>query len=229
MQRIGLTGVVLALVLGAGHAGAAECETELEAVLAETPDFGGLAPDDEIMARQTVRGLAAAARQLSADGHEAGCIAALDALAMAVTGYHLHLADTPVGEVKGAEDLSRTDAALDQRDPRLVPITDAELGLATRELEGSSVFSFQGERVGEFEGLLAGRQGAAHVLIGLGNFWSVFEDTVAVPAALVAWDPQNRLFYVPLTGEELENAPEYQDGGGWDAALNDDYFARLAN
>lgn len=229
MQRIGLIGVAVALVLGAGQAGAAECEPELEAILTETPDLAGLAPDDEIMARQTVRGLAAAARQLAADGHEDACVAALDALAMALTGYHLHVVDAPVGEVKGAEDLTRTDAALDQRDPRLVPLTDAELGFATRELEGNSVFNFQGERVGEFEGFVAGRQGAAHVLIGLGNFWSVFEDTVAIPDELVAWDPQNRLFYVPFARDELQNAPEYDDGGDWDAALNDDYFARLAN
>lgn len=229
MHRIGLVGAALALSLNAGWA-AAQCQPELDAVLAETPELGTLPPDDEIMARRTVRGLATAARQLATDGHEAACLEALDALAIALTGYHTYLVDRPAGAVQGAEDLRTSGAALDERDPRLVPVTEAQLAFATRELTGNSVFSFAGDRIGEFEGFLPGRgEIPGYVLIGTGGFWDVFENRIAVPAALVRWDPKKRLFYVPFGSEQLEGAPEYDADSGWDAAQNDQYYARLVN
>lgn len=227
MHRIVLIGATLALSLNASLA-AAQCETELQAVLAERPQFAELPPDDELIARRNVRGLATAARQLAADGHEAACLEALDALAVALTGYHMHLIDRPVGEVQGGEDLRATGAALDVRDPRLMPVTEQRLAFATRDLRGNDVFSLSGDVVGEFEGFLTGRgERPGYVLIGTGGFWNVFENRVAVPASLVRWDPEKRLFYVPFGEEQLKNAPEYDREGGWDAALNDQYYARL--
>lgn len=241
MQRIGLIGrtrarlaapgVALALALTAGGAGAAECDAGLSALLAETPDIGQLPPDQAVLARQTLRDMAAAARQLSAEGHEIACAATLDAIAKAMTDYKIDLIDRePSGTIKGAEDLIVPEAALDVRDPRLVPLTAEGLAFATREVEGNAVFSYEGERIGEFEGLLSGIGGyATHVVIGHGGFWDMFDDRAAIPINLVRWDRERRLFYVPFGEEALEDAPEYGSAeDGWDAEMNDEYFAGLA-
>lgn len=234
MQPIGLIGTALAglaLALAANSAGAAECRTQLSALLEETPDVSQLPPDRAVLARRTLRELATAARQLDADGHEAACIATLDAVARAMTDYKIDLVDPePAGTIKGAEDQILPEAALDQRDPRLVPLTAEGLAFTTGEVKGNAVFSYEGERVGEFQGLLSGPGGyATHVLIGHGGFWTMFDKRAAIPIETVRWDRDRRLFYIPYGEEELAAAPAYDsDADDWDAAMNDDYYTSLA-
>lgn len=234
MQRIGLTGTALAglaLALTPVGAGAAECRAQLSALLEETPDVGQLPPDRAVLARRTLRELATAARQLDADGHEAACIATLDAVAKAMTDYKIDLVDAePVGAIKGADDQILPEAALDERDPRLVPLTTEGLTFTTQDVKGNAVFSYDGERVGEFEGLLAGQGGyATHAVIGHGGFWTMFDKRAAIPIDLVRWDRERRLFYIPYGEDELAAAPVYDpDADDWDAAMNDEYYASLA-
>ena len=234
MQRIGLIGATLAglaLALASGSAGAAGCRTQLSALLEETPDLSQLPPDRALLARRTLRELAAAARQLDADGHEAACIAALDALAKAMTDYKIDLVGRePAGTIKGAEDQVLPEAALDVRDPRLVPLTVEGLAFTTRAVKGNAVFNYEGERVGEFQGLLSGPDGfATHVMIGHGGFWTMFDKRAAIPIDMVRWDPDRRLFYIPYGEDELAAAPVYDpDADDWDAAMNDEFYASLA-
>lgn len=235
MQRIGLIGTALAglaLALAAGSAGAAECRTQLSALLEETPDVSQLPPDRAVLARRTLRELATAARQLDADGHDGACIATLDAVAKAMTDYKIDLVDQgPAGTIKGADDQILSDAALDERDPRLVPLTAEGLAFTTQDVKGNAVFSYDGERVGEFEGLLAGTGGyATHVVIGHGGFWTMFDKRAAIPIDAVRWDRDRRFFYIPYGEDELAAAPVYDpDADAWDATMNDEFYASLAD
>lgn len=226
MRGMIVLGAVAVLVLAVGSAHA-RCADELEAVMSEAPEIRDLPPDRQMLARETMRDLRSAAHRLDADGLELACLATVDALAEVMTDYHLAVgASAPTGTVWGGEDVERTDAALDARDPRLLPLTAGDLAFATRDVTGNAVYNYQGEEVGEFTGVRTGRGGITHVLIEPTDFWSIGDDSAAVPADLVRWDPQHALFYVPLSAEQLQDAPAYESGeGAWDPEMNDRYYA----
>lgn len=215
---------VLALAAGPAHA---RCAGELEAVMAEAPEIADLPPDQQLLARETMRDLRSAAHRLNGDGLELACLATVDALAEVMTDYHLAVDEpAPSGTVQGGEDIEETDAALDARDPRLLPLTAADMAFATRDVIGNAVYNYQGEEVGEFAGLRTGRGGVTHALIEPTDFWSISDDSAAVPVDLVRWDPQHALFYVPLNAEQLQKAPAYASAeGAWDPEMNDRYYA----
>jgi hypothetical protein len=229
MQRIGPSGATVALALLASGADAGECLARHEALVAETPDLAALPPARAVPARRTLRDLSAAARRLDAEGHEAACIATLDALARAMTDYTLAAIEREAaGTAGGADERPLPEAAPDERDPRLLPLTAPGLGFTTGELTGNSVVTYGGEHIGEVQGLRTERDGyVSHLVMGHGGFWDMFEQRAAIPVGLVRWDRVRRLVYLPLDEEELDAAPVYGAGGEWDPEANDEYYASL--
>lgn len=230
MQRMMTIGGAVALALVAGSAFAAEsCQSRLQAILSEAPDLTRMPAGQQVLAKRTLRDLRSAAEGLQRDGFEAACNATLDALAKAETEYHLMIAHPePLGSVMGnaGQPAEAPPAPVAQKD-RLVPFNAAG-PLDTGRLRGSAVYNGNGEIVGDFAGLITTKGGAAtHMLIGYGNFWNIFDKEAAVPLDIVKWDPQNGIFYVPLTKKELSEAPEYDKGKNWQVQANDRYYASL--
>ena len=48
-------------------------------------------------------------------------------------------------------------------------------------------------------------------------------EDVAIPLDLVRWGPAWQDFFAPLTGDDLDQAPEY-DERVWDTNVNDEFY-----
>ncbi|MBX2805761.1 MAG: PRC-barrel domain-containing protein [Hyphomicrobiales bacterium] len=78
---------------------------------------------------------------------------------------------------------------------------------------GSPIYSAGGEKMGDVKDVLFDRTGKIKtVVIGVGGFLGLGEKRVAVPFEVVTYVAENngRQIVVPLTKEELQNAPAYK-------------------
>ena len=66
---------------------------------------------------------------------------------------------------------------------------------------------------------------ATHMIVGHGGFWNIGDDEAAIPLQRMRWDPESEAFYINLTEEQLDNAPDYdQKNGRWVIDKNDGYY-----
>ncbi|HKJ63395.1 MAG TPA: PRC-barrel domain-containing protein [Hyphomicrobiales bacterium] len=89
--------------------------------------------------------------------------------------------------------------------------TSSEWRMAT--YLGSPIYSASGEKMGDVKDVLFDRTGKIQtVVIGVGGFLGLGEKRVAVPFEVVTYVDENdeRRIIVPLTKEELQNAPAYK-------------------
>lgn len=157
-------------------------------------------------------------------------------------------ADAPA-TVAQAEQSAEAAAALDQGKPvpmpekidgrleqdaadleaRLVSFVDSDVVRDTSQVDGAGVFNFDNERIGHAEGLLLTNGQPTHLVIDHGGFWAFGKSRIAIPVAIVRWDPQLEHFVIAVRDEDLEGAPVYDpEDEAWTAQANDEFYASLA-
>ena len=98
-------------------------------------------------------------------------------------------------------------------------------------MKGYNVYNYRDEFLGEIDGLLiqAG-QAPTHMIVGHGGFLNIGDDEAAIPMDMMRWDPEYEVFYVNLTEEQLENAPDYDlVDGKWVVDDNDAYYQEIGD
>lgn len=117
------------------------------------------------------------------------------------------------------------DAAAALRE-RLISVTESDLLFDTSDLEGYNVYNLTNEFLGEIDGMLT-RAGDAptHMIVGHGGFLNIGDKEAAIPLKSMMWDPEEEVFYVNMTEEQLEKAPDYDmKDGKWVIDENDAYY-----
>lgn len=224
MKRL-MTAAATVVALSAGAA-YADCEarmTELQEAHAD-----GFATRGGADVRNIVRDLQSSAIRLKAIGDDEGCEAVVQAMNTVAANSAETMKDGAATEGDAA---AATDAEV-RGDPRerVVAIDKADVTFNTSSLKGVNVYNYKDEFLGEVDGLLV-RTGQAptHLIIGHGGFWNIGDEEAAIPLNKLKWDPEWDVFYVDMTEEQLDNAPDYDmTNGEWRADENDSYYGKLA-
>jgi hypothetical protein len=156
-----------------------------------------------------------AAVQLQADGLDEACLRVVEAMEIAIENYQT--AGPP------AEMAARGEVTREQLKERLVPLDASEMPINTARIEDSDVHNFDGEDIGNIEGFLMAQGRPTHIIVSHGGFWNIGGEDVAIPVDIVRWDPEWQAFFVPLSGDDLDQAPEY-DERAWDTSVNDQFY-----
>ena len=110
-------------------------------------------------------------------------------------------------------------------EPRLITWDAADAEFESEDLIGTNVYNYKNEFLGEIDGLLMRGGKATHMIIGHGGFWNIGDDDAAIPLQRMRWDPESEAFYINLTEEQLDNAPDYdQKNGRWVIDKKDGYY-----
>ena len=156
-----------------------------------------------------------AAMQLQADGLDEACLRVVEAMEIAVENYQT--AGPPAAMA------ARGEVTREQLEQRLVPLDASEMPINTARIEGSDLHNFEGEDIGDIEGFLMSQGQPTHVIVSHGGFWNIGDEDVAIPLDIVRWDPEWQVLFAPLTGDDLDAAPEY-DERVWDTNINDEFY-----
>lgn len=194
-----------------------ECESRIETMQSDYGDLfnGGAAIPPAL------EDLRSAARRLIAQDRGQACLAVIDAMDVALAGYERagpEVASPATGEPGLALGENEIEA-------RLVPMSEVETDTAATE--GTELYNYANQKLGEVEGLLFEGGRPTHLVIEHGGFWKIKPGTAAIPVDVVRWDPEWEAFFAPLSEDALDEAPAYGANGGatWDRATNDSYFA----
>lgn len=179
----------------------------------DTLDAPGYGPG-----RTVLRDLRNAALHLRTQEMGRACLQTVEAMEAALAAYRE--AGPVGGEMMPAPELGDIDR-------RAIPFGEAAIDTAT--IEGADVYNYGSDYLGEISGVVLDAGRPTHVLVGQGTFWDVGPDQVAIPAALLRWDPEWDAFFVPITSEAFQEAPAYTaDAGAWNPEENDSYFEEIA-
>jgi len=187
-----------------------------------------------------IRNLRSAARTLNQQGYPEACnevattlVSVIDDMAekKATEADKVKPVDAKDAEKADAEKAETEKAAENQMpnkklEERLVGFALEDKWFDTSDLVGTNVYNMQNEFLGEVDGLLIEQgQKPSHLIIGYGGFWEIGDSEVAIPVKMVKWDPRDEVFYVPLTQDQLDKAPDYDKvDGEWAVDSNNDYF-----
>lgn len=165
--------------------------------------------------------LRSAARRLVAQDRGEACLAVVDAMEVALGEYDRAGPEIASGAARG----SVARLTEEEMEARLLPMDEVETDTAATE--GTEVYNYDNQKLGEVEGLLVEAGRPTHLVIEHGGFWKIKPETSAIPVDIVRWDPEWEAFFAPLSEEALDNAPVYgpAEGAAWDRAANDSYFA----
>lgn len=113
---------------------------------------------------------------------------------------------------------------------RAVSFTNSAVLRDTSDIEGTEVYNFESERLGNARSLLLGNGEPTHLVVDHGGFWAFGQRRIAIPVEIVRWDPDWKTFLVHLSEDQLEDAPNY-DGkdATWTAQANDEFYAQLGD
>ncbi len=156
-----------------------------------------------------------AAMQLQADGLDEACLRVVEAMEIAVENYQT--AGPPAAVA------ARGDVTREQLEERLVPLDASEMPINTSRMEGSDLHNYDGEDIGDIEGFLMAQGQPTHVIVSHGGFWNIGDEDVAIPLDIIRWDPEWQAFFAPLSEEDLDSAPEF-DESAWDTNANDEFY-----
>lgn len=113
---------------------------------------------------------------------------------------------------------------------RAVSFTNSAVLRDTSDIEGTDVYNFESERLGNARSLLLGNGQPTHLVLDHGGFWAFGQRRIAIPVEIVRWDPDWKAFLVQLTEDQLEGAPIYDGNDAvWTAQANDEYYAQLGD
>lgn len=140
-------------------------------------------------------------------------------------------AERMAAEAERVANLSEEERNAERRaeiEARLVELKEGAL-VDTSDLLGVNVYNYKDEFLGEIDGMLV-KTGSApsHMIVGHGGIFSIGDKEVAIPIDAFKWDPEWEVFYVNMTNEQLDNAPDYDmSDGKWVQDANDSYFKEL--
>lgn len=99
---------------------------------------------------------------------------------------------------------------------RTITLAEAGMVIDTTNLAGVNVYSFENRSLGEADGLLiSAERGATHLIVAHGGFWNIGESRTAIPLEEVRWNPENQVFHVDLTPEQLAEAEKLDGDAAW--------------
>ena len=153
--------------------------------------------------------------QLQAQGLDEACLKVVDAMETAIASFQ---GGSPAGGTAARGDVTRQ-----QLEQRLVPVEASDMSINTARLKGTDLYSMNGKDIGNVEGFLMAHGKPTHMLVSRGGFWDIGDNEVAIPLDIVRWDPDWKTFFAPLTDDQLDDAPDY-DESAWDANANDQFY-----
>lgn len=229
-MRYGLSTVALGLVLGLGATAAAQdpgaarvggdCEVvspELNQRLAAEPELR--AQYSPQLARD-LRAMRNVALQLEHYGQSEACDAIAQAMQQIIDDPERNAdlaarspwagqpaTGAPVDPSLGWQE--RQQAEMEQARP----VTELDSRLRARELIGADVRSGNGRSIGEVDDLVLGESvEESYLVVSYGGFLGFGEDLSAVPMERVQVAADLDTVYVPLTEDQLDNAPTFSRG-----------------
>ncbi len=170
------------------------------------------------------------AMQLQAQGLDEACLQVVDAMETAIASFEG--GDTQAAGTMGAAGgmagamATRGEVTREQLQQRLVPLDSSDMPINTARLEGTDLYSMSGDDIGNVEGFLMAQGKPTHMIVSHGGFWDIGDNDVAIPLSIVRWDPEWQTFFAPLTDEQLDEAPDY-DESAWDVNANDTFYSKL--
>ena len=158
------------------------------------------------------------ALRLQTQGLDQACVETIEAMEVALAAYRQsdELGDT---EIVASPELGNIEE-------RAIPFGEAHL--ETSAIEGADLYNYGNDYLGEVRGVVMDAARPTHVVVGKGGFWDTGASQAAVPATMLRWDPEWDAFFVPLTAEALEQAPDYRVArADWSREANDRYYQDL--
>jgi hypothetical protein len=111
------------------------------------------------------------------------------------------------------------------------PVSEIGSKLTVADMMDADLRGSNGEVVGEISNIVLDNDGApSHAVVAFGGFLGLGEDRAAVPFNKLKFhtsvdDPNDPIFFVPMTEEQLANAPRVQqDDNSW--LSNDDWVSQ---
>ncbi len=103
--------------------------------------------------------------------------------------------------------------------------------ISAGKVQGTAVYNIEGERLGHVDDLMLHKLSGkvAFAIMSFGGFLGVGEHFTPLPWAVLTYDTGKNGYVVPLSREQLQNAPHYNkdeltnDDTGWGARVNDYY------
>lgn len=226
MRRILMTATAAtALLAGAAYAQPKDCTAAMQDVEARYGEMQ-MSPTTS----KVIYDLRNAAMQLRNQGMTEACESVTASLNDVIDAYHTkainaEASDDPAVEGEATAVWS-TDADEATVRERVVPFEQRAEVTDTQSLVGINVYNFQNEFLGEVDGLLMAKGAPSHMIVGHGGFWNIGDEEAAIPLAKMHWDPEWNVFYVDMTTEQLEKAPDYDktEDGSWTIDTNDEYY-----
>ena len=232
MKRLMITTAAAAIAL-TGGAAYAECNTSMEAIDKEFSDFIVSEARINRDSRPVIQDLRDAAISLKTQGNEEGCEAVVSALGDVIDGFQTAAAERKEAQAE-AKDVDRTTdeyfmTLRKEIDARVVEPIEGGVLMDTSELKGINIYNYRDEFLGEVDGLLMGAgTSPTHMIVGHGGFWNIGDTEVAIPLKKFMWDPEWEVFYVDMTEEQMDKAPDYDlQNGKWVKDQNDSYYDSL--
>lgn len=226
----------------AGGSAYAQCDQRIQGMQQQHGEFfigGGLGFEQ---GRPVLRDLRDAAFRLQQQGLEEACESVVDAMEQTIAAYEVYgdqagaatmaPADTTVEGaartgVVGGTTATRGVFTPEEIQARSVPLSQSDISMNTDEMQNRDIYSFNGEDLGDFEGLLISQGQPTHIVVSHGGFFSIGDDDVAIPVDMVSWDPEWQVFVVPFTEDQLDEAPDYNRTADWDVTGNDEYWGQF--
>ena len=207
---------VAAVALMSTSAQAADCKISMDKVYGD----GTMYQDSSrysVQNRQVIQNLRDAAQGLRAQGREEACAEVVEVM-------H-EVSETYRADMKKMDGDRKFGMEWKDIEPRLITWDAADAEFESEDLIGTNVYNYKNEFLGEVDGLLMRGGKGTHMIVGHGGFWNIGDDEAAIPLKNMRWDPESEAFYINLTEEQLDNAPDYdQENGRWVIDKNDGYF-----
>lgn len=249
-----LLGATAIVALSSGMA-YAECRDDLSQFAERYTERENVNRTMDRVYRSTLRDLRSAASRMAATGNNEACqsivgvmheIADDETAAMERAAEERAAAtdDEPTASeeaekmakdaVEGAKDVAddvadRTEELAREIEARVVAFTESNSLINSSDLIGYNVYNYKDEFLGEIDGMLT-RAGSAptHLIVGHGGFLNIGDREAAIPVDKMKWDPKYEVFYVDISEEALDNAPDYDMvDGKWKVDANDAYYNSL--
>jgi PRC-barrel domain len=102
--------------------------------------------------------------------------------------------------------------------------------IGSDKVEGTSVFSTNGERIGAIECVMIGKVNGrvAYAVLGFGGFLGIGDDHYPLPWSTLRYDSDLGGYRADITAEQLDGAPKFRNESEWNweqrSRAVDDYY-----
>jgi hypothetical protein len=102
--------------------------------------------------------------------------------------------------------------------------------IGSDKVEGTSVFSTNGERIGAIECVMIGKENGrvAYAVLGFGGFLGIGDDHYPLPWSTLRYDSSLGGYRADITAKQLDGAPKYAQERDWNWEQRgrsvDDYY-----